>query len=133
MLLNFIAFIIILLLIDLIWLVGAGKLHQKTIEMVQKTKVKIDYIASILFYILASTAFIVFVYPLSTTIERAFLYGCLLGLSMYATFDLTNKAIFTNYTWSYAIADTLWGTFGIGVVSVIIYKLNLEKRDMIPS
>ena len=69
MLLNFIAFIIILVLIDLIWLVGAGKLHQKTIEMVQKTKVKIDYIASILFYILASTAFIVFVYPLSTTIE----------------------------------------------------------------
>jgi uncharacterized membrane protein len=41
---------------------------------------------------------------------------------MYGTFDLTNKAIFKDYEWSYAIADTLWGGFAMGLASYICFE-----------
>ena len=45
-----------------------------------------------------------------------------MGFLMYSTFDLTNKAIFKDYPWSYALADMTWGTFLIGLVSAITFK-----------
>jgi len=37
------------------------------------------------------------------------------------TYDLTNKAIFNDYTWDYCLKDIIWGTFLYGVVSYIMF------------
>ena len=42
---------------------------------------------------------------------------------MYATFDLTNKAVFSDYKWEYAIKDTLWGSFAVGLSSYFYYSV----------
>ena len=40
---------------------------------------------------------------------------------MYMTYDFTNKAVFVEYQWDYAIKDALWGSFVFGLVSYLIY------------
>jgi len=121
----FFIFIIILLLVDSIWVIGASKIHSNVIQSVQKSPVKVSLLAAILFYFLAALGYMLILRKLSTDTKSAFLYGMLLGLLMYGTFDLTNKAIFTDYPWTYTIADMTWGTICIGVVSAIMYKINV--------
>ena len=122
---TFFIFIIILLLVDSIWVIGASKIHSHVIQSVQKSPLKVNIIAAILFYFLAALGYMLIIKKLSTDTKSAFLYGMLLGLLMYGTFDLTNKAIFQDYPWTYTIADMTWGTICVGVVSAITYKINL--------
>lgn len=114
---------ILLLVIDSIWVLGASRIHMNVIEDVQKSKPQINPLAALLFYVLAPIGYIVITKKLVRTSEEAFLYGALLGLLMYGTFDLTNKAIFTDYPWTYTIADMTWGTLCVGIVSSITFNL----------
>ena len=113
---------IILLIIDSIWVVGGGKIHSGVIQSVQKSPMKVNLFAASLFYVLAPLGYIYITKKLATDTKSAFLYGMLLGLLMYGTFDLTNKAVFKDYPWSYTIADMSWGTLVVGLVSAICYK-----------
>jgi uncharacterized membrane protein len=122
--LEYIIFIVLLLLVDSIWVVGAKKIHTQVIEKVQNSTLQINFISAILFYLLASLGYIFIVKPLAKDSKSAFLYGLLLGLLMYGTFDLTNKAIFTNYPWAYALADMCWGALVFGTVSTIVFKIS---------
>lgn len=50
--------------------------------------------------------------------------GALLGLVMYATYDLTNQSTLKNWPQSLTIVDLLWGTFitmTVSVGTVLIY------------
>jgi uncharacterized membrane protein len=116
-------FMAILIAIDSIWLYGNFKEHKLQIESVQKSPLKVDKLAGILFYVIAVIAHFKFVIPYSKTAEEAFKKGALIGFLMYATFDLTNKAIFSDYTWEYAIKDTLWGSFAIGLASYFYHSV----------
>ena len=118
---SFIAFMILCLLVDSIWVVGAGKLHSSVVQRVQKTELKVDPLPALLFYLLVPLAYVFIIKKLATDFKSAFLYGLLIGLLMYGTFDLTNKAIFKDYPWSYTIADMTWGTFVVGLVSAITF------------
>ncbi len=116
-------FMAILLAVDSIWLYGNFKEHKNQFESVQKSPLKIDKFAGLLFYIIAAIAHFNFVTPYSKTSKEAFKNGALIGFLMYATFDLTNKAVFSEYKWDYAIKDTLWGSFAMGVASYIYYSI----------
>ena len=121
--LQFVLFIILFLVIDSIWLIGGKKLHQKTVQDVQKSELKIDKLAGLLFYVLAAIIFILIVKRYSNKDPiKALQLGALLGLAMYGTFDITNKAIFKDYTWSYALMDMTWGSFVFGLTSYCITK-----------
>jgi uncharacterized membrane protein len=50
---------------------------------------------------------------------QLFTRGAFLGAVIYGVYNGTNYATFSNYPVSTAIADTLWGTFAVGTVSVI--------------
>jgi uncharacterized membrane protein len=121
---KYILFLIIYLLIDSIWILGARNYHSKVISDVQKSPVVLNPIAGSLFYILAPFAYLLFVEPKSQNINEMFENGAKIGLLMYGTFDLTNKAIFKSYPWTYTALDMLWGTFCIGLTSAIVFKLN---------
>jgi uncharacterized membrane protein len=120
---DYLKFIAILLAVDSIWLYGNFEGHKKQFESVQKSPLKVDKLSGFLFYIVAAIAHFKFVKPYSYTKQDAFKNGALMGFLMYATFDVTNKAVFSDYKWDYAIKDTLWGSFAMGVASYVYYSI----------
>jgi uncharacterized membrane protein len=118
--LDYLKFPVILLIIDAFWL--SRPIHKVQIEKIQKSPLQLDMIAGGLFYILAAFAYHRFVQPFAITKKDAFKIGATIGVLMYGTFDLTNKAIFKDYEWNYAIADTLWGGFAMGLASYICFE-----------
>lgn len=114
---------ILLLVIDSVWVLGANKLHMKVIQDVQKTNPQINPIAAILFYLLAPIGYVLIIKKLAKSIKDAFVYGLIIGMLMYGTFDLTNKAIFKEYPWFYTAADMAWGSLCVGIVSALTFKL----------
>lgn len=116
---DYFQFLILLFFIDMIWV--SQPFHKKLYEQIQASPLTIDRNAMIVFYLLSPIAFIYFIRPLSRTKNDAFVYGLIMGFLMYMTYDLTNKAIFTKYTWDYAVKDVMWGSIVFGVVSYLIY------------
>ena len=51
--------------------------------------------------------------------ENKYLRGVVLAIGMYGVYNLTNLAIFPNYTNELAIRDTIWGTSLITMVTII--------------
>lgn len=119
---EYLKFIAILIAIDSIWLYGSFKEHKLQFESVQKRPLKIDKLAGLLFYVIAAIAHFKFVIPFSKNAEDAFKNGASIGFLLYASFDITNKAVFSDYKWEYAIKDILWGTFATGLASYIYYS-----------
>ena len=124
-------FIIVTILIDLIWLVGARKWHEVNLAKVQKSPLQLNYKYAPLFYLVASIAFATFIIPLSKdkSYGKIALYGAILGLALYGSFDFTNITIFKDYDLAYAVSDVAWGTFALSLASVltimILKKLNV--------
>lgn len=124
---DYFVFMISMLLFDSIWLFGGKEIHLSVVERVQKSPLKANIYAALLFYALAPIVYIFFVQKLAKDIKSAFLYGMLIGLLMYGTFDLSNKAIFTAYPWKYAIVDMTWGTALFGIVSAITFLISHSR------
>lgn len=121
---QYFAFIIIFLLIDLIWLKGARKLHLNTFQSVTgKKEMDVNIKAVILFYLIAPLGYFVFIHNKFDK-KYIFFYGMLMGLLLYSTYDLTSKAIYNkNYSWTYTFTDILWGTFVYGITSYLVSKI----------
>ena len=118
------AWTLLLLAIDQIWIQGASSLHRSVVQAVQGSELTVDLVAGAGFYALGALAFYTFLLNNPSVNEKnVALYAFILGICMFGTFDLTNKAIFKNYTWDYAIKDTLWGGFVFAVTSFIIYQV----------
>ena len=118
---TYLRFIIILGLLDYIWLSSTYSTQKSFYESIQQSPFQVDRTAMILFYLIAPIAFKHFIQPLSKNKSDAFKKGCLMGFLMYMTFDLSNKAIFSRFTWEYAIRDMIWGTLVIGLTSYLTY------------
>lgn len=118
---SYLRFIIILGLLDFIWLSSTYSTQKSFYESIQQSPLNVNQTAMFLFYLIAPVAFIHFIKPLSKDKSQAFQKGCLMGFLMYMTFDLTNKSLFSNFTWNYAIKDMIWGTFVIGLTSYLTY------------
>jgi len=116
------AWTLTLLIVDQVWIQGAAKLHQDMVQKVQGSPLVVDLVAGAGFYALGAIAFYHFLLnnPVVTK-SNVWYYGLVLGLCMFGTFDFTNKAIFKNYSWDYALKDTLWGGFVFSFVSTLIY------------
>ena len=114
----------VLALIDQIWVQGAKAMHIETVESVQKSSMIVDKKAAVAFYLIAGLAYTLLVTRLAgNDLKEAAKYGAILGAAMYFTFDLTNKAIFKDYTWEYAIKDGIWGVAVVSLAAVITTKL----------
>jgi uncharacterized membrane protein len=119
---NYIRFLLSLIILDYIWLTLTSSYQRSYYTHLQNSPMKIDYHAMILFYLIAPFAFIYFIKPLASSKRDAFVKGAIMGFLMYMTFDLTNKAVLSRFTWKYAIQDMIWGSFVIGMSSYIAYK-----------
>jgi uncharacterized membrane protein len=120
---KYITFLIIYLLIDLTYIYTFRNFHAKVVSDVQKSPLILNPIAGSLFYIIAPLAYLNFIEPDATSVNQVLERGAKIGFLMYGTFDLTNKALFVSYPWSYTALDMLWGTFCFSLTSAIVYKL----------
>ena len=120
--LSYIFALIPLVLIDGVWLrVIARGFYARSLQGLLATDVR--WLPAILFYIFYPIAISLLVtmphLKAGTSLTMVFLYGCLLGFTAYAAYDLTNLATLKNWPLGMSIVDMFWGTFLTGVVSVL--------------
>jgi uncharacterized membrane protein len=109
---TFIAFGLIFLLLDILWLKSIGNFYKKQLGslLLKKPNMK----AAILFYVLYVTLItILVIYPAASSgnalLGYVALNAALLGLLAYATYDLTNMATLKNWSWKLVAIDIIWG------------------------
>lgn len=61
-------------------------------------------------------------------VEDSFRYGGVFGAVVYGVFDLTNYAIFTEYTAGTVFIDMAWGAILASIVSMITKFLFVKKQ-----
>jgi uncharacterized membrane protein len=85
------------------------------IRAVQGASIKVDMLAFVLCYIFI--AFTLYYFVIRE--KKNALYAFLLGISIYAIYELTNKALLTKWKWTTVLLDTLWG----GILFMIVFKV----------
>lgn len=97
----------ILFLIDLFWLATGGIFFRSMVQTIQHSEIEVRFLSAVFVYLLLA-------YMLLET--RSYAQAFSYGVAIYGVFDFTNLALFKDYDWKIAIADTLWGgilmTFG---------------------
>ena len=112
---KFILIYILLIIFDAIYFMFVKNLFDDQVRAVQGSSIKIDILAFLLCYIFIAFALYYFV----IREKKSVLYAFLLGLSIYAIYELTNKALFSKWKWSTVLLDTVWG----GILFAIVIKI----------
>lgn len=101
------------------------KPYQNMLRAINPSKAfTVRLIPAILFYILLTLGFMVFVYPkIWQTRENALLYGFLFGIVVYGFFSLTNYALLEKWDLNITIMDTLWGGIFIAIAAIFMHYL----------
>jgi uncharacterized membrane protein len=121
--LDYIIFLIVYIIIDAVWVVGGRKIHSNTVELVQKSPLKINPISVIMYYLIAPLSYVFIVKRYAKTTQEALQLSALIGLLMFGAFDFTNKAIFKDYPWSYTFMDITWGIISMTLTTFIVYRI----------
>jgi uncharacterized membrane protein len=108
------------LIIDSIWLTTIANGFYKD-KLGKLLAAKPDLIAAGLFYAIYIFAMVVFVIKpgVDQSLFTVAWKGALLGLAMYATYDLTNQATLKDWPRIVTMVDLVWGTCITAVVSVL--------------
>ncbi|MDB5185382.1 MAG: conserved rane protein of unknown function [Candidatus Saccharibacteria bacterium] len=105
-------------------MVIANKFYKKKLGYLLRDKP--DVTAAVAFYLLYILGIVVFVLnPALGTgkLSYALGHGALLGLAMYATYDLTNQSTVDKWPKVITIIDLIWGTFITTLVSVVTFLI----------
>jgi uncharacterized membrane protein len=89
-----------LFIVDLFWLATGGIYGRRLIELVQGKPIEVRFVSAIFVYF-----FLAYMLLQTNSSFQAFMYG----VCIYGVYDFTNHAVFDQYDWKFAIADTLWG------------------------
>jgi uncharacterized membrane protein len=108
--------IILLLAVDAVWLLTAGRYALAMTERIQGSPVTFRFAAAIPVYI----ALAYLIYQVNSVQEAA-----LLGSATYAVYDFTSMTILKKYELGMAVADTLWGGALFAIVFTLIKKLGV--------
>ena len=114
---SYLLFSTIFFLIDTIYLISAKILFNAQIKAVQKRDLELNFISTLLCYILLTTGIYYFaIYKKLSIIETA-----ILGLFVYGVYETTTHAIFKEWKWTTVLMDTLWGAI-LFSTSVYLHK-----------
>jgi len=108
----------IVFVVDIVFLYSMKDIFSRQVMAVQGATVQMDWVAAIVCYLFIVTALYWFVIRPKASVLEAFL----LGVCIYAVYELTNKALF--YKWSYVtvVMDTIWGGT-LFALSTYLYRL----------
>ena len=111
--------------IDLIWLVLMNsRFYKKELSGLMAEKVK--WIPAILFYLLFIVAVLVLVVLPAVdngSWVTTLLYGGLLGMVCYGTYDFTNLASIRDWPLKVTVVDMIWGTVLSATVATISFLI----------
>ncbi len=93
------------LILDGIYFTINNNFFKKTIQSVQKSPLKANYVGVVLAYVFLVAIEYYFVIMKNLKAKDAFL----LGMGIYGVYEFTNLASFTNWPISLVIMDTIWG------------------------
>jgi len=123
--LLYLAFLVALVSIDLVWLLGIAKnVYRDEMGSLMASEPKL--LAGLAFYVLYALGACIFVVipALSKqSLSHALIYGALFGFFCYMTYDLTNLAVIRDFPTRLALIDVAWGSLVTAGVSGLIFKL----------
>ena len=111
--------------IDAVWLtIMAKRFYRKYLGKFLSDKP--NFVAAAAFYAIYILGILVFV--LNPALEKDSLsfavgHGALLGLTMYATYDLTNQSTIKGWPTILSVVDMAWGTFVTALVSSLAFLI----------
>ncbi len=109
---------ILILVIDCFYLYGIRNIFSKQIMDVQNSPLKMDFLAAVLCYILIVFGLYYFIIREKKSVFEAFM----LGAVIYGIYELTTKAIITNWRWETVLLDSVWGGILFAIVTAIFYQ-----------
>lgn len=80
--------------------------------------------AALAVWALLALGLLIFVLPLSVSGRWAMIYGALFGFIVYGVFDLTNFAVFRDYSLMMVMADVAWGSALCCMANSLLYYLS---------
>lgn len=117
---------LLILVIDIVVLSLLKDIWKTTIESIQNKPFKVKTYYALACYILLIFGNYYFVFKNINRynwIKESLKNGFLFGFVVYGVFDLTNLAIFTDYSLPVAIMDMLWGGTLMALVSFLSYYI----------
>jgi uncharacterized membrane protein len=112
--------IISMLLLDAIYIYLTSTLYNNQLRAIQGSDLKLKILPALLVYVFLLGGLYYFILVPKRPIIDAFL----LGLVIYAVFDLTNLAILDKWSYKIVIMDSLWGASLFAMTTFITYKLS---------
>jgi uncharacterized membrane protein len=113
---KFLAAMITLFVIDLLWLFTGGQYSVAMHAKIQGSPVAFRYLAAVPVY--AAMAWLLLQ---AKSVQQA----GLTGLSAYAIYDFTNYALLKDYSAGFAVADTLWGGFLFAAAYTVLERIGV--------
>jgi uncharacterized membrane protein len=112
---------IVFVILDFIYLNLMKEYFQGQIKNVQGAPIQLDMMAALLCYIFLILGLNYFILQKRRSVQDAFL----LGLVIYAVYELTNKALLSKWSYLTVILDTLWGGILFALTTKIVYLVNV--------
>ena len=131
MYIKYLLTIIFILFIEFIWLYLINqKTYSDLTKSIQKTEMKINYLYTIIAYIVILSSIFILSIPfikskfnkndtIKNKLLKALIYGSIVGFYIYGIYNLTSIAIYTNYKLKIALIDTLWGMILYSSASIL--------------
>ena len=110
---------VLLVVLDSVYLNLVKQYYNYQIKSVQGSDLKINLVAAILCYVF-------FVFGLNYFIireKKSVLDAFLLGLTIYAVYELTSMALLKKWSWLTVIMDTTWGGILFALTTYFVYLI----------
>jgi uncharacterized membrane protein len=110
---------LIIIVLDSIYLNLIGAHFKRQVKAVQGSPLELNFVGAAACYVFIIFGLNYFILKNKKSVKDAFL----LGLVIYAVFELTNLALFKNWYMFSVIIDTLWGGILFALTTGIVYRL----------
>ena len=110
---------IVLIILDSAYIHLMTGYFKKQVKDVQGSPLELNFVGAALCYVFIIFGLNYFIIKNKKSVKDAFL----LGIVIYAIFELTNLALFKNWHILSVLIDTLWGGILFGLTTGIVYKL----------
>lgn len=107
---------IVFIVIDSVYLNFIKDYFNNQVKLIQGSSIKINSYAMIICYIILIFGINYFIIIPNRSILDAFL----LGLIIYGVYETTNMALFSKWSWTTVLIDTLWGGILFALTTTII-------------
>lgn len=128
MLLPYFTFLATYFVLDMLWINFTSQYHKSAIEGVQKAPLKIDMFSGTLYYLIISFLIIYALTQYTKSRNDWFILGFVIALTMFFTFDITNKTVFKDYPYWYAGMDIIGGVSSI-MLSLLVTWIITSKKN----